>query len=82
MPFKLIMHKLPDQVIHPDKDECTQLMQYTTVMGVSAVIHAAIMYHRCFMYTTLSHHHHPPDRCPQCVAEVFGPKGGHKPSGP
>merc|ERR1719245_75955 len=32
MPFKLIMHKLRSRVIHPDKDECTQLMKYNTVM--------------------------------------------------
>jgi len=32
MPFKIIMHKLPSRVIHPDKDECTQLMKYSTVM--------------------------------------------------
>ena len=45
MPFKLIMHKLPDRAIHPDKDECTQLMKYTTVMDVSAVINVVIMCH-------------------------------------
>mmetsp|Transcript_120954 Transcript_120954/g.367808 ORF Transcript_120954/g.367808 Transcript_120954/m.367808 type:complete len:985 (-) Transcript_120954:163-3117(-) len=32
MPFKIMMHKMPTRVIHPDKDECTQLMKYTTVM--------------------------------------------------
>uniref|UniRef100_A0A7S1LWC9 Hydroxymethylglutaryl-coenzyme A synthase C-terminal domain-containing protein n=1 Tax=Alexandrium catenella TaxID=2925 RepID=A0A7S1LWC9_ALECA len=32
MPFKLMMHKMPDRIIHPDKEDCTQLMRYTTIM--------------------------------------------------
>ena len=45
MPFKLIMHKLPDRVIHPDKDECTQLMKYNTVMDFSDGSTGVVMYH-------------------------------------
>ena len=45
MPFKIIMHKLLDQVIRPHNDECTQLMKYNTVMEFSVVRKAVVMYH-------------------------------------